>query len=803
MNKKIHLVCNAHLDPIWLWRWDEGAAEALSTFRVAADFCDDYDGFVFNHNEVILYEWVEKYEPELFERIKKLVKQGKWKIMGGWYLQPDCNMPSGESFIRQIEYGRKYFKEKFGAEPKTAINFDPFGHTRGLVQILKKTGFENYVFARPDMEQDDFIWRGFDGSDVKAFSLYHGYGCTRGAVYGRIDETVKAFPEKENILITWGIGNHGGGPSREDMELIKKYIEEHKELEVIHSDCDSYFETIDKSNLKVYEEPLRPSMVGCYTSMVRIKQANRRIENKMELMQRMLAQSGAESDKKEIESAEKALMLCQFHDVLPGSMMESAEEDSIRRLGHAEEICDRYITKAFFKLCRGQKKSDGEIPVFVYNPLPYKVKRIVEIEVNLADQNWNEGECTIANIKNEKGEYVLSQNEKEESSIPLDWRKKYVFEAELEPMRINRFNCELEVIKDYKPECDAKITDDYINFENKYMSVAINKNTGLIDKYEINGKNMFKSPSALIEVMNDDEDPWGMNVNEFNDKCGEFKLLSPEEIGKFIGYPESVGESVRIVENGDVRMKVEAVFGYENSTASVIYTMPKNGKYIDINIVMYSNNVNKMYKLTFDTTVQNGKFMGQTAFGSEELKADGSEQTFQKWCGTVNEDGGLYIINGGTYGGSAINEKLSISLLRTPGYSAFPIGDREIMPKNRVMPHIDMGKREFNFRLICENADYEAEVYNMPIYALSFFPSGNGEKCGFEFETDNKNILLSSMKQTDKGLLFRLFNTKGSEEKANVTLGEKIFEINFGSFEVKTYVADETGIAETDMLGNV
>ncbi|MEI3152253.1 MAG: alpha-mannosidase, partial [Eubacteriales bacterium] len=139
--KNLHLICNAHIDPVWLWEIEEGVAETLSTYRVAADFCDDYDGFIFCHNEAMLYEWVEKNDPILFSRIVRLVKEGKWHIMSGWYLQPDCNIPCGESFVRQILAGRYYFLEKFGVEPRTAINFDAFGHSRGLVQIMKKSGY--------------------------------------------------------------------------------------------------------------------------------------------------------------------------------------------------------------------------------------------------------------------------------------------------------------------------------------------------------------------------------------------------------------------------------------------------------------------------------------------------------------------------------------------------------------------------------------------------------------------------------------------------------------------------------------
>lgn len=128
--KKIFLVCNAHIDPAWLWEWEEGAAEAISTFRTAADLCGEFNGFVFNHNEAILYQWVEEYDPALFKRIQKLVKEKKWNIMGGWYVQPDCNMPSGESFARQCLLGKKYFREKFGVDVTTAINFDPWTRDR-------------------------------------------------------------------------------------------------------------------------------------------------------------------------------------------------------------------------------------------------------------------------------------------------------------------------------------------------------------------------------------------------------------------------------------------------------------------------------------------------------------------------------------------------------------------------------------------------------------------------------------------------------------------------------------------------
>ena len=122
-NKRVHLICNAHIDPVWQWNWAEGVGAAISTYRTAARFCKEFGGFVFNHNEALLYEWIEEYDPVLFADIKELVKQGKWNVMGGWYLQPDCNMPSGEAFVRQIELGHRYFQEKFGVGVLPSIHF--------------------------------------------------------------------------------------------------------------------------------------------------------------------------------------------------------------------------------------------------------------------------------------------------------------------------------------------------------------------------------------------------------------------------------------------------------------------------------------------------------------------------------------------------------------------------------------------------------------------------------------------------------------------------------------------------------
>ena len=232
----VHLVCNAHLDPIWLWNWPEGLGAAISTFRVAAQFCEETENFLFTHNEALLYEWVEENDPALFERIRKLVKAGKWKIMGGWYLQPDCNMPAGESIVRQILTGNRYFKEKFGESCEVAVSMDCFGHSKGLVQILEQAGYTGYLYMRPDYHlglldiPQRVCWEGYNGSRVKAYRLNTGYNTLYGTAAGVIEGYVKeTYDGTCDIMRAWGIGDHGGGPSRVDLTQVNEFIEREKD----------------------------------------------------------------------------------------------------------------------------------------------------------------------------------------------------------------------------------------------------------------------------------------------------------------------------------------------------------------------------------------------------------------------------------------------------------------------------------------------------------------------------------------------------------------------------------------------
>ena len=822
--KSIHLVCNAHLDPVWLWEWEEGAAEAVSTFRVAADLCEEFDAFIFNHNEVILYQWVEEYEPALFERIRKLVRQGKWHIMGGWYVQPDCNLPSGESFVRQILLGREYFKRKFGAVPKTAINFDPFGHSRGLVQILAKSGYDSYLHCRPGQDDcplpaDQYVWEGYDGSRVMATRPWGAYGSHYGGAARKIEQYAASRPDEAVGIVLWGVGNHGGGASRGDLRDLKKLIRTTKHAKIRHSTPEAYFKDLARraDRLPVHRGDLNLWAPGCYTSQVRIKQWHRRLENELYATEKMASAAWAMGrvayPAEELRGVMRDLALCEFHDILPGSSIQPAEEASLRVLDHGLEVLSRVKARAFFAMAQGQRKArDGEMPILVYNPHPFPVRAAVECEIQPAGQNWD-GRFTDVTVWR-GGRRLPTQVEKELSSVPIDWRKRVVFTAELSPGQVNRFDCRLKQIP-RKPKPRLKAGGGRILFRTDELRVVINTRTGLIDRYRARGVDHVAAGAGLPLVMHDNFDPWGMTVRNFRNVAGRFRLLSKKDGTRFSGVREGLIPSVRVIEDGAVRSVVEAVFGDRDSFICQRYKLPKRGTEIEIETRVFWHEKDRMLKLSIPTIDRESEYHGQVAFGSDVLQGDGTEVVAQKWVAVVSRKRGtaLTCINDGTYGSDFKGGELRLSLLRSPAYSAHPIKGRRTLPDDRFMPRIDQGERLFRFWINGGPAaerlaavDREAVAKNEEPMALSFFPSGEGTAAKPFVVLSDRVIQVSAIKKADRGsaIVVRLFNPTGRKRSTVLSLpfARMKKKIVLGKFEIRTFKADvkKRSWAEVDLM---
>jgi alpha-mannosidase len=807
--QKIHLVSNAHLDPVWLWDWEEGAGEALATFRAAASLCQEFRTFVFNHNEAILYHWVETYEPSLFKKIQRLVKQKRWRILGGWYLQPDCNMPSGESFVRQILLGKRYFRKKFSVDVKTASNLDPFGHTRGLVQILAKAGYDSYIFCRPGQNEcplpaDDFFWVGYDGSEVMATRIAAHYNSPGGGARKKVLDWIAANPGRELSLLLWGVGDHGGGASRTDLIQLEELMKQRKDLEIVHSHPEAYFQELRETRLSLprHAGDMNPWAVGCYTTMARIKQKHRRLENEFFSAEKMAAaahyQGLMKYPQEKLQEALLDLAFSQFHDILPGSSIQPAEESSLRRIDHGLEILSQLKAKTFFALAAGESKaSAGEIPILVYNHHPFKVKALVECEFEPYEINWSGGYLFPQVYKD--GQPLASQPEKEASNLNVEWRKKVVFAAELNPSQMNRFSCRLEKMA-ARPAPKLKEKDGKILFRSREMEVIINTQTGLIDGYKSNGTDFLAKNAFQPLVLHDNADPWAMTARSFRDPAGKFRLASPEKGRRASGITAGPASPVRIIEDGRVRSVVESVLSYEDSVIFQRYKLPKKGTEIEIELRVLWNEKDKMLKLSIPTRLEKSRCVGQVAYGVAELPVNGNEAVAQKWTAVVSggTDAALTCINEGTYGLDFLEGELRLSLLRSAAYSADPVPSGPLVAQDRYVPRIDQGERCFRFwvngsgtsRLA--SIDREALAKNEHPFVLAYFPPGVGKKTKPFAVLSDRTVQVAALKKAEDGgdLIIRLFEPAGRKRTTVLSLpwASAKKTVTLSPWEIRTFI---------------
>ena len=827
-DKTLVLVCNSHIDPVWLWPWEEGLAATLSTFRAAADLCDEFDGFVFCHNEALLYGWVEEYEPALFSRIQGLVREGRWHVMGGWYLQPDCNLPCGESLVRQILVGKRYFIDKFGVEPRVAINFDSFGHTRGLPQILAKAGYDGYLFCRPDrgwleLPSDDFLWVGYDGSPLLAHRASEHYNSELGMARAKVERWLESHGGRSRGLLLWGVGNHGGGPSRQDLRALAEMItpevisegepyENHSgsDFAVVHGRPEDYFGLMrEDEGLARWEHDLNPWAVGCYTSMATVKRAHARLERTLFVTESMLANAAAQRllpyPRAELQAALEDLLYCQFHDVLPGEGVREVEQQALDRLGHGQEIIGRLRARALFAFLGGQPVAAvGEFPLFVHNHHPFPVSQIVACEFQPPEPNFNPEVFWQPRLTDAQGRDIPLQLEKESCNIQNDQRKRVVFRATLPPSSSSRFSCRLEnVARTAAPDVAARDHRSAQGFS-PVQHVEISSSTGLLTRFAVDGFDYLAGPAFRPLLLKDNADPWGMKTRAFRDVVGEFTLMSAARAAAFAGVSAAELAPVRVIEDGPVRTTIEALLECGRSAVAIRYMVPTVGTEVEVELRVAWFERDRMLKLALPTTLDGGEVQVQTAYGVEVVRARGEETVGHRWLALLSSDRGraLTLVNDTTYGFDVEGGEIRPSLLRAPAYAGHPVDDvTPIVRQDRFEAREDQGEHVFRFWLNAGPArerldavDREAAIRTEGLIALCAFPSGAGAPALPGVHLADGVVRLAALKMSEDGhaLVLRLFEPTGTRRDTRVripALGLD-FAVALGPFELRTLLVN-------------
>lgn len=375
------MIGNAHLDPVWLWRWPAGLAEALLTCRTMADLLDAYPDARFTRSDVWVYEMIEEHDPALFDRIKRHIAAGRWDVVGGWYIQPDCNLPTAASFHAHMEHGRKHHFAHFGMQATVGYNVDSFGHAASLPSLLRANGYDSYVFMRPGPHEKElpanlFRWRSpIDGAEVLTWRIHRRYNVDDlDTMTDYIQDLVRSCsaPGVDHVMCFYGVGDHGGGPTRSMVEWIRANRESISDCVLEFSTPRRFFDAVAPAadRLPVVEDELQMHAIGCYSVVHEIKSAVRRTEHLATAAARVVANHPASAPanaERRIAGAWRRILFNQFHDTFDGTSLPDAYIDARDQLGSAATDLSELYHATLFRTLVGAP--DDELQrLMVYNP---------------------------------------------------------------------------------------------------------------------------------------------------------------------------------------------------------------------------------------------------------------------------------------------------------------------------------------------------------------------------------------------------------------------------------------------------
>jgi alpha-mannosidase len=799
---KLHMIGNAHIDPVWLWQWQEGFHEVRATFRSALDRMNEYDDFIFVSSSAAYYQWVEQSDPAMFAEIKQRIAEGRWQIVGGWWIQPDCNIPSGESFVRQALYGQRYFKAKFGVTTKVGYNVDSFGHHGMLPQILKKSGMEYYVFMRPQPHEKGlpgrlFWWESDDGSRVLTFRIPFEYTSTGKDLEQVIRRAAGELKAPLNTLMSfYGVGNHGGGPTIENIESIKRLNQQPDMPELAFSSPECYFEEVSARGLHipVVHEDLQHHASGCYAAHSGVKRWNRQAENLLIAAEKFSAIAERVTGQPypaNFEQAWQGVLFNQFHDILAGTSLEAAYEDARHLYGEAMAIGGRNLNAAVQSLAWNIeiKPDAGMRPIIVFNPHAWDTKVNVELEFG----RLNADDVLL----DDEGQEIPFQTV--QSWATANGRNRISFIANLPPLGYRVYRLVPRSQPAMFPLLGA--TDQWM--ENDRFRLEFDPETGCIkslrDKRK--GLELFSGPAAVPVVIDDASDTWGHDTLRFDKVAGKFT-------------PVSMG----LVECGPVKSVIRVVSAYGASRLIQDFTIYRDLDQIEVKVTVDWHERFKMLKLRFPVNVHSLKATYEIPYGHIERAANGEEEPGQSWIdltGTSRQTGdvyGLSLLNDGKYSFDVNLGDLGMTVLRSPIYAHHIPAEPQ---PDRLYSFMDQGIQRFTYTLLPHEGSWEEaetvrralELNQPPVSLIGTYHPGSLGQCDSYLSVDQPNIIVSAVKRGEDSddLVIRCYETSRTATRATIHLPKwgRMIEADFGPCEIKTFRIprdEQQAVVETNLL---
>jgi alpha-mannosidase len=819
-DRTLHMIGNAHLDPVWLWPWQEGYQEARATFWSAIHRMDEYPDFVFTCNQVVLLSWVEESDPALFARIRQRIAEGRWQMVGGWWVEPDCNLPSGESFVRQGLYGQRYLHDTFGITATVGMNVDPFGHHGMLPQILRGQGMQAYCFTRPGPHETSlagtaFWWESADGSRVLAYRIPHEYCSPPGDVGGQTDKSLGALDHSlGDLMIYFGVGNHGGGPTRANIESIHRYDRMGTFGRMVISSPGRYFDELAKrlgdeglARLPVWRDDLQLHAPGCYSAHSGIKLWQRRAQAAILSAERWGVVGstlfGLDYPTEDLGRAWKQILFNQFHDVLPGSAIESAYDDARDQLGEAVAIAKRVIARTHNVIASHVDipLDEGTQPVLVFNPHPWPVTAHVELQYG--------AQPTGVHVVDAEGRVTTAQPTQSVAATDDRGRGATVFEAVIPALGYRLYRLRPGTA----PASAGTLHAAPTVLENDLLRVEVDPATGwlstLLDKRT--GVDLVAGARGEhTQICQDPTDTWGHRVLSYR-------------------WPGSAMRVVRIAlrESGPLRARLRIEREWHRSTMVEELILGHRADALEVRVTIDWRERAHLLKLCFPIAVTDPVSTYEIPFGAIARPVDGAENPAQSWVdvtGTAPGTGqpaGLAMVNNakhgydvspGTPGGDA--PSIGITAVRSPVYSWH---DPRQLDPDGFYTFQDQGIQSFRLLLVPHQGDWRAAGLSRraaelgsPVRAMleSFHRGTLPARQSFVSDGGGR-VMVTAVKGHEDGgarpdLIVRAVECTGGAVQARIELPMvgRAITADFGPHQIRTFRVPWSGgeVHEVDLI---
>lgn len=807
----VSAIGHTHIDIAWLWTVEQTREKVLRSFSTVLRLMEQYPDYKFMSSQPILYQFVKEQEPEMYEKIKERIREGRWEVDGAMWLEADCNLTGGESLVRQIIKGHRFFLEEFGKESKSLWLPDVFGYSAALPQILKKSGIPYFMTTKiawnqyDQLPNDTFIWKGIDGSEVFAFmptttdydkdqGLNISFSDTRNTTTytGIVNPnmalgTFKRFQNRdltEDTLMLFGFGDGGGGPTKEMLESAERLKYGIPGIPKIRQEFEQdYF---DRTYEKIHDLPDMPTWDGelyfeyhrgTLTSMARNKRSNRKNEILYTQMETASCMAGIEKDEQLQNVLDKGwdiLLINQFHDIVPGSSIKPVYEQTDKEYHEIEEAgkeeLNRVVSAAVGRL---SMEKEG---VVVMNTQGYERDDLVVLDdgteiPRLVDEDGR----NVPAQKTADGRYLLYVSH----IPPLGYKKLYETEELLE-------------------ESTGKEWD--YTFENPFIKVCFNEKMEITSLYE------KEAEKELIQ-----EGRCGNVLRTYEDRPMQWDNWDIDVFYQRKPYEADWYSPARVIENGEVRMVVEFECGFLDSTVTQQVCLYHQIPRIDFRTKADWKTHHVILKTHFPVDVNTTRASYEIQFGNVERETTNNyswdtakfEACGHKWADLSENSSGISLLNDCKYGYGIKKGDMSLTLIKSGTY---PNEDA------------DIGEHEFTYSIYphagrWQEAKTVEMAYNLNVPMLAK-RTGRQEGCGGEYESflkcSQESCFVEVIKKAEdgNGVIVRMYENKNNRVRAQIqtaypiahvyecnlleeneeelTAGKNCFETVFKPYEIKT-----------------